>query len=288
MNRALFIVVALSLFPAAHALAAPSRDWLADEMRTAQTACRQSQEEVDRSQELVREALALTAKAPAGDVAGRAVVREAELKARSALARNRLWHRRACARAGNLEKTVAAVPGGDRWFLPVYVQGEVTVDTGGGFSPWDGKSPLGPGQTIRTGKNGYAELLVAGGGELRIGPDAEFRAARDPQEMSVFEKGRFYYFRLKEALLHPEEMRYQIERGSACALAVRGTRFALVVDPGGMSRLALMDGEVALIDTRTGKETPLRAGQQVFFTGTRVLRGPEPIDFTAFGNPVHP
>lgn len=268
--------------------AEPPDGWLRDQMKHAYEACHESKIKVGESQRLVERALALSAKAPPKDMAGRGVARQAEFKARSALAKNKAWNERACARARTLDQQLSVLPKGNDWSLPVYVRGDVKVDTGHGLKRWDGKTPLQPGQTLKTGKDGYAEMVFPDGAELRVGPNTEFTVEK---ELPIFKNGSFYYARakhdleeFKEALLH---RRFAVRTPTA-VLAVRGTKFALVVDPKGPSRLALMEGEAAIIDTKSGTETVVHAGQQVEFQDANILRGPEPLDPKSFQEAVQP
>ena len=196
---------------------------------------------------------ARTAENPAAIAAAQRAVTTAEEVQR----KNRLREQRALKaiswverlrQAGNSSTRVAGV-------MP-RVEGTVEIQSanGGAARPVTGDAPpvLGPGDTLRTGKDGHADILLDEGGELSLAPGSALILA---------EKG-------VEALLYGEirslvRRKFEV-RTPTCAVAVRGTQFVLREIPGKPTSVVVIDGTVAFSDIKGTKTVLVGAGQQSY------------------------
>lgn len=140
-------------------------------------------------------------------------------------------------------------------FMP-RVEGSVEIQSasGGAARPVTGNTPpiLEPGDTLRTGKDGHANVLLDEGGLLSLDSGSALILA---------EKGA-------EALLYGEilcKVRRKFEvRTPAAAIAVRGTEFLLRQIPGKPASVVVIDGTVAFSDIKGEKTVLVAAGQQSY------------------------
>jgi hypothetical protein len=140
-------------------------------------------------------------------------------------------------------------------FMP-RVEGTVEIQSasGGVARPVTTDTPpvLGPGDTLRTGKDGHADILLDEGGMLSLDAGSA---------MILSEKGA-------EALLYGEilsRVRRKFEiRTPTAVLAVRGTEFVLREIPGKPASVVVIDGTVAFSDIKGQKTVLVGAGQQSY------------------------
>ncbi len=186
-----------------------------------------------------------------------AAAQRAVTTAEEVLRKNRLREQRALKAISWVERlrqegnSSARVAG----FMP-RVEGTVEIQSAGGGAarPITGDTPpvLGPGDTLRTGKDGRADILLDEGGLLSLDSGSA---------LILTEKGG-------EALIYGEiqcRIRRKFEiRTPSCAVAVRGTEFVLREVPGKPTAVVVIDGTVAFSDIKGKKTVLVGAGQQSY------------------------
>lgn len=246
--------------------------WYQTRIESAKSACEETQSWLREAKDIEAGAKALAARAAPNDGAGRAAARQAAATAATAGSNNELASARVCGRLKRLRAGLANASGGSI-VMPVYVRGTIIVMTPKGPAPWDGSSPLRAGEEIRTGKDGYAELVFPGSpAEVRLGPESAFTLQEDAFSLN---RGRLYYFGEAAAEGLPK---HRVILGGVISCTIRGTKFAAIVRGKEAARLALFEGEVAYSDPDTGQETVIRPGQHVVFKKGRLVEGPSAFD----------
>lgn len=174
-----------------------AREWYRREIGKAEQPCQTARTELEKSQRTLERAEALVRKASPDDTAGRNVAQQAAAAAQSAIDKNTIRRDRMCDRLeqlrtnlGQAEQLAGAVA------MPVVTRGTVSVVTDKGAIPWDGRTPLQPGQTIRTGADGYAEVFIRDlMGKFALEANTTFTLSAEGPQLA---RGQFYY--LKEEL----------------------------------------------------------------------------------------
>lgn len=186
-----------------------------------------------------------------------AAAQRAVATAEEVLRKNRLREQRALKAISWVEKlrqtgnSSARVAG----FMP-RIEGTVEIQSadGGPPRPLTSDTPpvLAPGDTLRTGKDGRADILLDEGGLLSLDSGSA---------MILAEKGA-------EALLFGEivcRVRRKFEiRTSSAVTSVRGTEFVLREIPGKPASVVVIDGTVAFSDINGVKTVLVGAGQQSY------------------------
>ncbi len=225
--------------------------WLQAEVADAQKAQAANQNTLDAC-------LALLDKArSAQNATAVAAARRAVNTAEEVLRKNRLREQRALKAISWVERlrqqqnSSARVSG-----LMPRIEGAVEIQSasGGAARPLTGDTPpiLGPGDTLRTGKDGHADILLDEGGLLSLNSGSALMLA---------EKGA-------EALLYGEiraKVRRKFEvRTPAAICGIRGTEFVLREIPGKPASVVVIDGTVAFSDIKGTKTVLVGAGQQSY------------------------
>ena len=140
-------------------------------------------------------------------------------------------------------------------FMP-RVEGTVEIQSAGGGAarPVTGDTPpvLGPGDTLRTGKDGHADVLLNEGGILSL--DSGSALVLSEAGAAALVKGEIRCW-----------MRRKFEvRTPSCAVAVRGTEFVVREIPGKPASVVVIDGTVAFSDIKGAKTVLVGAGQQSY------------------------
>jgi ferric-dicitrate binding protein FerR (iron transport regulator) len=140
-------------------------------------------------------------------------------------------------------------------FMP-RVEGTVEIQSAGGGAarPVTGDTPpvLGPGDTLRTGKDGHADVLLNEGGILSL--DSGSALILSEAGAAALVKGEIRCW-----------MRRKFEvRTPSCAVAVRGTEFVVREIPGKPASVVVIDGTVAFSDIKGAKTVLVGAGQQSY------------------------
>lgn len=137
------------------------------------------------------------------------------------------------------------------------VEGPVTWRAEGSQASMMAKAgdELGVGTFVKTGVRARALLRWRNGGELRMQALSEL-TIRDPDGVDV--SGGKVWARFREKLLSP----FFFRAPSATAV-VRGTILGVGVEPGGASRVAVLEGRVEVGGSRGGPTVMLEPGQSI-------------------------
>jgi hypothetical protein len=186
-----------------------------------------------------------------------AAAQRAVATAEESLRKNRLREQRALKAISWVERMPQEKSSSTRvaGFMP-RVEGTVEIQSAGGGAarPITSDTPpvLGPGDTLRTGLDGYADILLGEGGLLSLDSGTA---------LVLSEKGG-------EALLYGEiqcRMRRKFEiRTPEAVCGVRGTEFVLREIPGKPTAVVVIDGTVAFSDIKGTKTVLVGAGQQSY------------------------
>jgi hypothetical protein len=139
-------------------------------------------------------------------------------------------------------------------FLP-RVEGTVEIQSAGGGAarPVAGDTPpvLRPGDTLRTGKDGRADILLDKGGLLSLDSGSALTLTEGGYEALL---GEFHCW---------VQRKFEIRTPEA-AVAVRGTKFVLREAPGKPTAVVVIEGTVAFSDIKGAKTVLVGAGQQSY------------------------
>jgi len=139
-------------------------------------------------------------------------------------------------------------------FMP-RIEGTVEIQSAGGGAarPVTGDTPpvLGPGDTLRTGKDGHADILLGEGGLLNLDSGSALILSEKGVE-ALYGEIRFWGRRKLEV------------RTPAAVCAVRGTQFVVREIPGKPTSVVVIEGTVAFSDIKGTKTVLVGAGQQSY------------------------
>jgi ferric-dicitrate binding protein FerR (iron transport regulator) len=225
--------------------------WLQTEVANARRAQAVNQNTLDACLALLDKAR--NAHNPTAVAAAQRAVNTAE----EVLRKNRLREQRALKAISWVEKlrqernSSAKVAG----FMP-RIEGTVEIQPAGGGAarPVTSDTPpiLGPGDTLRTGKDGHADVLLNEGGILSL--DSGSALVLSEAGVAALVKGEIRC-----------RMRRKFEvRTPSCAVAVRGTEFVVREIPGKPASVVVIDGTVAFSDIKGAKTVLVGAGQQSY------------------------
>ena len=128
------------------------------------------------------------------------------------------------------------------------LKGGVYKKTDDGWQVFDGSAPLVEGDEIRTGSDGFTEIILTDGSKIQLGPNSNFKAARLGEEISIYEmlKGRVHaeYACIKKYGL-PCSRKLHL-RTPIAHIGVRGTEFSLQVQPEGPVKVIVLEGSLEL------------------------------------------
>ena len=128
-------------------------------------------------------------------------------------------------------------------FMP-RIEGTVEIQSAGGGAarPVTGDTPpvLGPGDTLRTGKDGHADILLGEGGLLNLDSGSALILSEKGVE-ALYGEIRFWGRRKLEV------------RTPAAVCAVRGTQFVVREIPGKPTSVVVIEGTVAFSDIKGTK-----------------------------------
>ncbi len=132
---------------------------------------------------------------------------------------------------------------------------------------------LAPGESLRTGKDGTAELEIAGVGGVRVDSDSEVKVpekiAKAPaQESLQMLKGKLFFNVDTEALKKQGGKEFRLKT-PATILAVKGTRFFVAISATGET-VGVHQGEVAETESVSKRTQAIRAGMAVDVAGNKL------------------
>jgi hypothetical protein len=224
--------------------------WLHTEAENARIAQSVNQNTLDACRTLLNRAR--DAQNPAAIAAAQRAVNTAE----EGLRKNQLREQRALKanawveRLRQVQNSSTRVAG----FMP-RIEGTVEIQPSGGGAARQvtGDTPpvLGPGDTLRTGKDGYADILLGEGGLLSLDSGSALTLTEKGAE-ALYGEFRFWGKRKFEV------------RTPAAILAVRGTQFVFREIAGKPGSVVVIDGTVAYSDIKGTKTVLVGAGQQSY------------------------
>jgi len=187
------------------------------------------------------------------------IAQQALTKARSML----VW---AGARMKATKKTRAAATNSGTGFAS-RLRGNVRIKNKQGSKTFDANTALKPGDEIRTGKNGFAELVMSDGSRINLDANTSFRIGDPNRKRSLYEKiiGRIHtQFNCIQRNKRPcRQICYRISNVNLC---IRGTGFEIKARKDGPATLTIMDGLVEIIPDKGSKTVEVFAGQQVIIS----------------------
>ena len=227
--------------------------WLQREAAGARAAQAINQDTIDAGRALLAKAQA--AKSAAATAEARRVVATAE----EALRKNRLRAaraERALAWAARLRERPPT--GGMAGFMP-RAEGTVEIEPAGGGAPRavtpDTPPVAGPGDTIRTGKDGRADVLLPEGNVVSLDAGAAMTLADGALNALLYGEIRARVVRLG----HKFEV-----RTPTAVTSVRGTDFVVREVPGKPSSVVVLEGTVAFGDAKGTKTVLVGPGMQSY------------------------
>ena len=162
------------------------------------------------------------------------------------------------------------------------IKGEVLKKSKGGSARFDGKSPLLEGDTIETGRDGFAELMLPDYSYVSAGADTALEILKlDAEQLqSTYNiiKGKVYILRacLKHALEHRGACWFTHYRTHGAAVAVRGTEFSMEHGPEDAS-VTVFEGEVEVTEKDTNRVVSAGGMQQLIIGKDGSVQGPVPV-----------
>lgn len=130
------------------------------------------------------------------------------------------------------------------------MRGQITVKTRYGGFALDPTKPVGLGEHLVVGKDGFLELQLCDGSELHLGPNTDFLYQRDVQGVyyQIF-RGELHKISIMGVRGANDEPTY---RGLQSVVAVRGTEFTFEVNPDG-EIFAVFEGVID-VDPGSGRQ----------------------------------
>ncbi len=170
----------------------------------------------------------------------------------------------------------------------VTLRRDMYIKLGDQWVPFDGDTPLGPGDQIKTGADGHAEVMFSDNSKIDMGPNSIFTVAKIGEKESTYEflKGKLHDVYdcvkktdlMKSAAEQPPCGRIKV-RTPTVAIGVRGTEFTLEVPPDGSALLTVLHGTVEFTDLANEHNTVMvEGGQQASMTAEGTIRGPTAIE----------
>ena len=155
------------------------------------------------------------------------------------------------------------------------VKGDVRIKTGQGWKPFDASATVNPGDELRTGSDGFVELMFTDGSTLDMDTKTTIKVAKPERKKSIYEqiKGRI---RVEShcAVKFGMPCRQVCYRMSTTVVCIRGTELEIATPTDGPQTITVMDGFVEIIDQKTGKKIKIGRGKRVKVTAQGELKGP--------------
>ncbi|MEN6631281.1 MAG: FecR family protein [Candidatus Polarisedimenticolia bacterium] len=241
--------------------------WLQREAAGARAAQAINQDTIDAGRALLAKARA--AKSAAATAEAQRVVAVAE----EALRKNRLRAARAekaLAWAARLRELPPA--GGMAGFMP-RAEGTIEIQPAGGGAPRavtaDTPPVAGPGDTIRTGKDGRADVLLPEGNVVSLSAGAAMTLAEGAVETLLYGEVRARVLRMGH--------KFEVRTPSAVT-SVRGTDFVVREIPGKPSSVVVLEGTVAFGDVKGAKTVLVGPGMQSYLLPDGAPAEPTPAN----------
>ena len=123
--------------------------------------------------------------------------------------------------------------------------------------PGEGAVALAPGDSVRTGSDGRAELRVmADGSRIDVAPSTTLKVIKNAIRLDL---GKVL-LRITKGI-NRKLIRFRVKTPSAVC-AVRGTEFAVFTEPDGRTVVSVFEGDVEVTGLNGGEPVILKAGQE--------------------------
>lgn len=154
------------------------------------------------------------------------------------------------------------------------LHGTVQIKTSEGWVALSPETKLKPGQEIRTGADGRAEIMFSDGSMVNLSAKTTFMLESFDGKTSNYK----HSLGLIKAYFKKYAGRRFKVRTPTASCAVRGTEFLIETSDAGASALILINGEVELSTLDGQKKVIVRSGERVIVTTDGTVTGPEPYD----------
>ena len=159
------------------------------------------------------------------------------------------------------------------------VRGDVRIKTPQGWKPFDANATVNPGDELRTGPDGFAELMFKDGSTLDMDANTTIKVGKPEREKSIYEniKGRIRA-EFNCAVKFRMPCRLVCYRLSMTDVCIRGTELEIAAPIDGPQTITVMDGFVEIIDKKSGKKIKVGKGKQVEISADGAVKGPVPVE----------
>lgn len=159
------------------------------------------------------------------------------------------------------------------------VKAPVFVKRGNGWVTFDGETPIETGDEVRTGPNGFMELIFTDGSIVRLDANSSFVPLEMTEKKSIFEfiTGRIHaqYLCMKNRRDICRPIKY---RAHNIGFSPRGTEFQAEISPDGKTTILVMEGTVEITPIKSNKIVVLKPGEQAIVTKDGELQELLPVD----------
>jgi hypothetical protein len=160
------------------------------------------------------------------------------------------------------------------------VKGKMYKKTSTGWSLFNDGSPLLEGEEVRTGPDGFSELIFTGGSTMQLGANTNLKAIKLETNHSIFGfvEGRIHaeFQCLKKALKPCKEIR--LRHGAGATLAVRGTEVDMETPPDGLTKVIVLEGLIEISSPGAEKIVKAETGEMVTLTADGMIQDPTLVD----------
>jgi hypothetical protein len=198
-------------------------------------------------------------------------IRASELRDQSRLiALNRVSEFRSHSRALRLASpTGVGAPDESKGEIAVIsvIKGPMQIKTSMGWAPYNGEFPIMEGDEVRTGENGFAEIMFPGGSIVNLDANSSFQAAKLDEKEFVYDKllGRVRaYFHC--AATDRQACAAQRFHSGGVIVSIRGTEFEMEARSDGRATIVVMDSVVEITSLEGGEAVKIHAGQKAVIT----------------------
>jgi ferric-dicitrate binding protein FerR (iron transport regulator) len=158
------------------------------------------------------------------------------------------------------------------------VRGRVYRNTEKGWVSLDPNTPFSPGEELRTGSDGFAELILTDGSTIQIGPDSTMKLIKITRGQSFYEMLKGHVHAEMSCLKATQKPCREVQIGPGVAVAVRGTEFDIDAPLNGPVTVTVVEGLLEITDKGKGMETRVQAGDNVVITARGEIREPTRTD----------
>jgi len=163
---------------------------------------------------------------------------------------------------------------GDQLAVASSLQGTVQIQTDTGWIRLTPDTLLKPGQEIRTGVDGAAEILFNDGSRIQLQTKTDFLLEREDDSVSNY---RLALGRIRAQINRLGQRRYKVRTPTAIC-GVRGTEFLLETTGTGASALVVLRGVVEFGPVDRDESVVVRQGERSILDAGGTLQGPAPFN----------